>query len=212
LIQIALLRMRTIKCTLSLTEKGRCTMKKSILISVILTISCLTGCTAKSSYSKEQAMVKKGYEAIKDTLLDPESMIVYDCYAWTAKSDELQEADWAAKRDETEAELPDDLLSVYYHVGARNRMGGMTEAQYIILYDPETGAYKASGEKEEVDEAVQAFIDGDEDAIFDRDVQGQFLNVEFWQLLGWPESATDYEEFIKSEEFEKVDVKKILGN
>ena len=29
--------------------------------------------------------------------------------------------------------------------------------------------------------------------------------------LGWPESATDYEEFIKSEDFEKVDVKKILG-
>jgi hypothetical protein len=53
----------------------------------------LTGCSSKSPYTKEQAMVKKGYEAIKDTLLDPDSMIVYDCYAWTAKSDELQEAE-----------------------------------------------------------------------------------------------------------------------
>jgi hypothetical protein len=29
--------------------------------------------------------------------------------------------------------------------------------------------------------------------------------------MGWPERATDYEDFIKSEEFEKVDAKKILG-
>jgi len=33
-------------------------------------------------------------------------------------------------------------------------LGGMSEAQYIYLYDIETGKYKASGEKDEVDEAV----------------------------------------------------------
>ena len=185
-------------------------MKKTLL-AALLVMCILTGCSSKSPYTKEQAMVKKGYEAIKDTLLDPESMIIYDCYGWSAKSDDQYEAERQAQKDETEAELPDDLYSIYYHVGARNKMGGMTEAQYIILYDPETGAYKASGEKNEVDEAVQAYIDGDKTAVFDRDVQGQFLNVEFWQMLGWPESATDYEEFIKSEDFAKVDVKKILG-
>lgn len=185
-------------------------MKKNLFV-VLLLMCSLAGCSSKSTYTKEQAMVKKGYEAIKDTLLDPESMIIYDCYAWSTKSDEQYEAEREAQREEAESELPDDLFSIYYHVGARNQMGGMTEAQYIILYDPETGAYKASGEKDEVDEAVQAYIDGDETAIFDRDVQGQFLNVEFWQMLGWPDNATDYEEFIKSEDFEKVDVKKILG-
>ena len=87
----------------------------------------------------------------------------------------------------------------------------MSEAQYIVLYDPDTGAYRSLSEKEESDEAVEAYIDGDESANFDRDIQGEFLNVEFWQLMGWPERATDYEDFIKSEEFEKVDAKKILG-
>ena len=90
-------------------------------------------------------------------------------------------------------------------------MGGMSEAEFIYLYDSETGKYKASGEKDEVDEAVQEYIDGDETAVFDRDVQGEFLNVEFWNLVGWPESVTDNKEFIGSEEFEKVDAEKILG-
>ena len=76
---------------------------------------------------------------------------------------------------------------------------------------PGTGAYRSLGEKEEIDEAVEAYIDGDESVYFDRDIQGEFLNVEFWQLMGWPDRATAYEDFIKSEEFEKVDAKKILG-
>lgn len=188
-------------------------MKKKSLIPVLFTLVMLflAGCEAKSPYTKEQAMVKSGYEAIKDTLLDPESMIIYDCYAWTGKSDDQYEAQRKAQEEKPETELPDDLFSVYYHIGARNKMGGMSDAQYIILYDPVTGAYKASGEKEETDEAVQAYIDGDETAVFDRDVQGEFLNVEFWQLLGWPDTVTDYKEFINSDDFEKVDVKKILG-
>ena len=62
-------------------------MKKKSLIPVLFTLVMLflAGCEAKSPYTKEQAMVKSGYEAIKDTLLDPESMIIYDCYAWTGK-------------------------------------------------------------------------------------------------------------------------------
>ena len=184
---------------------------KKILSAALLAMLVITGCSSISSYTKEQAMVKKGYEAIKDTLLDPESMIIYDCYGWSTKSYFQYEAERRAQKNETEEELQNNLFSVYYHVGARNQMGGMSEAQYIILFDPETGAYQASGEKDEVDEAVQAYIDGDKSAVFDRDVQGQFLNVTYWQMFGWPESATDYEEFIKSEDFEKVDVKKIFG-
>lgn len=186
-------------------------MKIIRFVPMILTAAILTGCGGGSSYTKEQAMVKYGYESIKDQLLDPESMIVYDCYAWTSKSEEQSIANATAKVNSTETELPDDLLAVYYHVGARNKMGGMSEAQYIYLYDPETGEYKSSGEKDEVDEAVDAYVGGDKSVYLDRDVQGEFLNVEFWLIMGWPERAVDYKDFIKSEDFQKVDVKKILG-
>lgn len=186
-------------------------MKKMTIVSLVIVVSLLVGCSGKPPYSKEQAMVKHGYESIKDKLLDPESMIVYDCYSWTSKSEEQSMENATGRVNSTETELPDDLFAVYYHIGARNKMGGMSEAQYIYLYDSETGEYKASGEKDEVDEAVQDYLDGDKTAVFDRDVQGEFLNVEFWNLMGWPEKATDNKEFIQSEEFEKVDVEKILG-
>ena len=169
------------------------------------------GCASGSGFTKEQAMVKDGYERIKDIMLDPESMIVYDCCAWTGKTEDQYEAESKARSEDEEAEVPDNLFVTYYHVGARNRLGGMSESQYIVLYDLETGEYRSSGEKEKVDEAVNAYIEGDKSVSVDRDVQGEFLNVDFWQLIGWPDSVTDYEDFIKSEDFEKVDVKKILG-
>ena len=83
-------------------------------------------------------MIKKGYEAIKDTLLDPDSMIIYDCYAWTSQSENQYEAEKEAQKDNPEAELADDLFVTYYHVGARNRMGGMSEKLQNIfdkIYD-----------------------------------------------------------------------------
>ena len=183
-------------------------MKKILMV---IAVVFLAGCSSRSPYTKEQAMIKYGYESIKDNLLDPESMIVYDCYSWSSKSEERSMENATARLDSPETELPDDMYAVYYHIGARNKMGGMSEAEFIYLYDSETGKYKASGEKDEVDEAVQEYIDGDETAVFDRDVQGEFLNVEFWNLVGWPESVTDNKEFIGSEEFEKVDAEKILG-
>lgn len=188
-------------------------MQRKYVIPIMLVAVLLSGCSGKSPYSKEQAMIKDGYERIKDRLLDPESMIIYDSYAWTGQSEEQMDAESKARRggSGTETELPDDIYTIYYHVGARNKMGGMSEAQYIVIYDLETGKYKASGEKEEVDEAVESYLDGDKSAVFDRDVQGEFLNVEFWQIMGWPERVTDAKEFIDSEDFEKVDVEKILG-
>ena len=187
-------------------------MKKTVKFSLILFMTILLcGCGSGSSYTKEQAMIKKGYEIIKDTLLDPESMIVYDCYAWNEMSEDQYEAQRKARLNNPETELPDDMYVSYYHIGARNKLGGMSDSEYIILFDPDTGAIKGGGEKNEIDEAVQAYLDGDESAEFDRDVQGEFFDVSVWQVMGFPESCTDYKEFIQSEEFEKVDVKKILG-
>ncbi len=185
-------------------------MIKKCIIPLIVIGILVSGCGSKSPYTKEQAMVKRGYEAIRDTLLDPESMIVYDAYAWTSKSDELSMAQAQNKANGTETEMPDDEFVTYYHIGARNRMGGMTDAEYIVICDPVTGEYKGSGEKNEVQEAVDAYIDGDKTVDLDRDVQGQFLNVEFWNAMGWPESTTDYKDFIESEDYKKVDVEKIL--
>lgn len=192
-------------------KRNHIALKKTFIIFMALSMACITGCGTPSSELKEKAMVKKGYEAIKDSLLDPESMIVYDCYGWTAKSVAQEEAEDVAKKDDEDAELPDDLYSVFYHVGARNKLGGMADAQYLILFDLETGIYMGSGEKEEVYEAVQAHLDGDESVVIDRNVQMEYLNVEVWQMMGWPERAEDYKDFIESAEFENVNVKKILG-
>ena len=140
------------------------------------------------SYTKEQEMVKHGYEAIKDSLLDPESMIIYDCYGWDAKSEQQYEKEMAAKRGDEELKLPNDLYAVYYHVGVWNRAGYMTEAEYIYLYDLETGEYKASGEKSEI-----------EDASIDHNVHGQFVNVEFWKIAGWSDHVINYKDFLNSD-------------
>ena len=193
-------------------KEGNTVKKISLAIGLLIAV-LLTGCSGKSPYSKEQAMIKDGYERIKDTLLDPESMIIYDSYAWSGQSEEQMDAEAKAKYSGsgTETEFPDDIYVIYYRVGARNKMGGMSEAQYIVIYDLETGKYKASGEKDDVDEAVEAYLDGDKTAVFDRDVQGEFLNVEVWQVMGLPEWVTDAKAFIDSDDFAKVDVQKVLG-
>ena len=54
-------------------------VKKNIVIGMLL-IGMVSGCGRGSSFTKEQAMVKYGYDDLKGSLLDPESLIIYDCY------------------------------------------------------------------------------------------------------------------------------------
>ena len=53
--------------------------KKDIVIGMLLA-GMVSGCGRGSSFTKEQAMVKYGYDDLKGSLLDPESLIIYDCY------------------------------------------------------------------------------------------------------------------------------------
>ena len=176
----------------------------SLLIGITL---ILFGCSRGASFTKEQAMIKKGYELIKDALLDPDSIIVYDCYGWGAKSEAQMLAKYSQK--DSDEELPDDQYVTYYHIGAKNTMGGISEETYIIIFDPENGDYIAAGEKSDYD----AFVNGDKSIDIDHEVQGQFLNALFWDAMGgWGENQTDYKDFISSKEFEKLDVEKILKN
>ena len=43
------------------------------------------------------------------------------------------------------------------------------------------------------------------------DLLGQFINPEYWKVAGW-ESADDYNELVKSDDFKKIDPEKILNN
>ena len=99
-------------------------VKKNIVIGMLL-IGMISGCGSGSSFTKEQAMVKYGYDDLKGGLLDPESLIIYDCYGWTSQSEEQMNAASKAKVKDKDEEFPDDIYAVYYHIGARNQMGNM---------------------------------------------------------------------------------------
>ena len=176
---------------------------KPILIMLLPTVF-LFGCSANAKYEKDKVMIKKGYLAIKDILRDPESMIVYDCHGWTGQSENQITAEFKAKQNNSDEEFPDDIFITYYHIGARNVFGGMAEEEYIITFDLDSGEFKSAGSKSDLD----AIIAGDDSIDVDQDVKGAYINIGFWDAFGWPDTTTDYKEFINSKEFEKIDVSK----
>ena len=94
-------------------------MKKIVLV-LIACILMLTGCSSKKKYVKEQAMVKRGYSELQEILLDPDSLVVYDCYGWRVKTKEGTTEKAQADNDK---KTEDDLYAVYYHIGAENQNG-----------------------------------------------------------------------------------------
>lgn len=185
--------------------------KKKYIITICITIICIfttSGC-GEEKYTKEQAMVKKTYDSIKDNLLDPDSIIVYDCYGWSAKSEEQYDKQWEeneGKSSDEEIELPDDMYSVYFYVGARNKLGGISDEEYIYMYDLNGNLLDYSSESDYEDWSSDFSY-----ASTHHDLMGQFLNPTYWKVAGW-ESADDYNELVKSDDFEKINYEKILAN
>lgn len=185
--------------------------KKKYVITIFLAIVCLfstIGCN-KEKYTKEQAMVKKTYDAIKENLLDPDSIIIYDCYGWSAKSEKQYDKQWKeneGKSSDEEVELPDDMYSVYYYIGARNKMGGISDEEYIYMYDLNGNLLDYSSESDR-----EEWVEDLSYASAHHDLLGQFINPEYWKVAGWG-NADDYNELVKSDDFEKIDPEKILNN
>ena len=147
------------------------------------------------------------YDSIKNVLLDPDSMIVYDCYGWGTQSEELEKKEYEENRSaETEVELPDDQYAIYFYVGAKNKLGGISDEEYLFLYDAEGNLIDAATGSD-----YEAMVDGDSSITMNHDLHGQFLNVTFWNMFDDWEYAEDYIVLIDSEEFDKIDYKKILS-
>ncbi len=157
-------------------------MKKVKLLIIFLCMICL--CSACSSYSKEEKMILEGLSKIQDNLLDPNSVIAYKCYLWPCNS-------WENAKAEAEEQ---DEIAVYYYIGATNRSGGITDEVYVAVFDK---AGKYLGHSNET--TYEKWVDNSNSVDIHPDVQGQFLNVSFWQSFGWPDYATDYTSFLKEE-------------
>lgn len=92
-----------------------------ILLSVVL---------ISNDLSPEEKAVKNSYNALKDTLLDPNSLIIYDCLYKNYSKDENYDPKNDIEYDHYEKEI-----MVYFYYGARNKSGGITEESHYFACD-----------------------------------------------------------------------------
>ena len=83
--------------------------------------------------SKEMAIIK-AIRDVKSSILNPESLIIYDCQAgyYDFEKDGLM-----YRLDAIPEYLSQDVVQVYLHIGSENKMGGISEMQYVYVYDEE---------------------------------------------------------------------------
>lgn len=179
-------------------------MKKLVIIGIVGMLCCSTGC-ARENFSKEQAMVKFGYDYIKDILLEPESLIVYECHGWEQKSEnQIKKEDQKNKLTDDEVELENDQYAVYFYIGARNRMGGITDEEYFFLYDID-GSLVDVITKTEYEQSLE------EESDLDYDVVGMVVDAEISRTMNHWENTEDFSDLISSKTFAEIDYQKILS-
>lgn len=75
--------------------------------------------------------VQNSYDTVKNWLLNPSSLIVYDCYAMPSATDNLM---MKKSKDDTLGSTY-DRIDVCLYVGAQNKMGGISDSLYAFIYD-----------------------------------------------------------------------------
>ena len=179
-------------------------MKKLVIIGIVGMLCCSTGC-ARENFSKEQAMVKFGYDYIKDMLLEPESLIVYECHGWEQKSEnQIKKENKKNKLTDDEVQLDNDQYAVYFYIGARNRMGGITDEEYFFLYDID-GSLVDVITKTEYEQSLE------EESDLDYDVVGMVVDAEISRTMNHWENTEDFSDLISSKTFAEIDYQKILS-
>lgn len=155
----------------------------------------------KIELTAEQDMIKNGYNAIKETLLDPESIIIYDCYGFSDMTEELYDSQYKLQKEDPNAILPDDLFIGYYHIGARNKLGGISEETYLIVFDYNTLMIKDYGTKSdyknEINKSKRDYKNISIDvcrefALYEAQIATSLTTGRPWEKL------VDYKEYIKS--------------
>lgn len=83
--------------------------------------------------SCEEMDIYSSIEQVKEEILDPESLVVYNVYTY------CYDPDYEKLRYTDENFIPKEfnekLIEVYLHIGAKNSLGGMAELEYIFAYD-----------------------------------------------------------------------------
>ncbi|MEE0418752.1 MAG: DUF4358 domain-containing protein [Lachnospiraceae bacterium] len=174
-------------------KKGLIAIGAVLLIAVILIIALSM---RKEWLTAQEMAVKVGYNAVKERLLNPDSMIVYSCYAHETQSEQLMSEEYA-KRQESESDYVKeyDLIDVYFYIGAQNKTGGIAEEEYIVTCNMNGTLLNLSSKS--------AYEDTD---VSDRSHQtaGSWLEVEYAQSMspswkGWDKySDEDLKRIINS--------------
>ena len=87
----------------------------------------------KDTLTPQEMAVKVGYQAVKQNLLNPDSMIVYSCYAHETQSEQSRSENSAEDSDSDSGyENNFDMIEVYLYIGAQNKSGGITDEEYVI--------------------------------------------------------------------------------
>ena len=180
----------------------------------MFTFAALSGCGA--SATKEQKLVKTAHEELKDMLLDPDSLIIYKCVGDYSTSDEEYEKEFSAEYNNESYEPTQDQFGVYFHYGAKNKMGGITESEIYFLFTADGDYINYATDKECEDDDFMSYSESKRLAIH---AMAGYKMIEafstYFDEYGESgqsvedDSSTDYTDFVKSKEFEKVEYEKI---
>lgn len=160
--------------------------KKNIFVGLFSAISLMLIIFAVNSMNKSpiDIAVKRCITATRESLLAPDSMIIYKVYARqtlssTRKDKIMIEAKTSEEYDEKIAQEPDDTIEVYIYYGATNRGGGVSDDEYLYVCDMKGNILDRLTEDEYEE------MSGDSDKISNHSyVYDAWLSFQFFQLGG----------------------------
>ncbi|MCD7736013.1 MAG: hypothetical protein LUI07_03460 [Lachnospiraceae bacterium] len=191
-------------------------IRKNISVIVVASMVLSTSSCARteSNDNVENAIIKKCYETLQETLLDPDSIIVYDCYGHYDQSEDMDYKEWEEELKGTLEEKTYDLYTVYMYIGATNKMGGISGERYVYQFDV-YGNYLADCSRKEYEEALDEGLAGDiYQAWAGIDISETLAEIQTLEgnaSTAW-DDWTEYTDYINSDEFEDLDYEKILNN
>lgn len=98
---------------------------------VCVTTLILLLITSGAFMSKQDRFISMSVEEVQSKLLDPSSMLIYDCKIYPDEEDE-------------------NKMLVYFYIGAKNKAGGYTDDEYMVkIVD---GEIQSSASSDDVDD------------------------------------------------------------
>ena len=163
-----------------------------IIVIAVFLISALW----EETLTPQEMAVKVGYQAVKQNLLNPDSMIVYSCYAHETQSEQSRSENSAEDSDSDSGyENNFDMIEVYLYIGAQNKSGGITDEEYVITCNMDGELLNVSSKSE---------YEATDISELSHQTAGSWLEVEYAKLVtpawkDWQEySGEDLEDIINS--------------